>query len=255
MGYKKLLSLLIVLIFFPASAIFCQIRWDSTSIHSKNRLFLGLTYNVLPDIEKSPIKIYPNYVSDNTFNPPFPVRGDAVVFAFNTNFVSLGGKIRYNLIEFNTRISLSICFIPSLGAGFTVVDEPDVGKMTPYPNCSYNLPLLLEFNYGSGATNNCYDTYGLFAFAGIENTGIFFKNFSPDADIMDINGNYYAPDFISNWTEAVFGLGVRYTNKRHVKKEVFLKYGVGPSTMYEIPYRFYTSVHPWTLKLTVVRNF
>lgn len=255
MGLKKLQSLLFVLLSILTTPCWSQIGWDSLTIHSNNKFFYGLTYNVLPDIEKSPIKVYPNYVSYNSPYPPFLVQGDAVVFAFNTNFISLGGKFRYNVIEFNPGMSLSLSFIPSLGAGFTVIDEPDVGKVTPYANCSYNLPLLLEFNYGNGATNNSFSEYGIFAFTGVENTGLFFKNNTTNGDIMDVNGNFYTPAFISEWTEAVFGLGVRYFNRKHVKKEIFLKYGVGPSEEYISPAEQVTSVHPWTLKLTFVRDF
>ncbi len=210
---------------------------------------------MIPDIEKSPIKIYPNYVSDFNPSPPFPQQGDAVVFAFNTNFVSLGTKIRLNLIEFTKRLSLSISSAPSLGVGFTVIDEPDVGKMTPYANASYNVPLLLEISYGNSATHNSFDEYGIYGFGGIENTGLFFKTATTDGGIMDVNGNFYSPDFLVNWTEAVFGFGVRYSNKRRVNREIFLKYGVGSDQTYFSPDGIVKSVHPWTLKLTLVRNF
>jgi hypothetical protein len=73
--------------------------------------------------------------------------------------------------------------------------------------------------------------------------------------MMDMYGNFYAPDYITNWTEAVFGFGVRYRNRRNVEREIFLKYGVGPSKMYVSPLERVESANSWTLKLTFVRNF
>ena len=152
-------------------------------------------------------------------------------------------------------MSLSLSFIPSVGVGFTVIDEPDVGKINPYPNCSYNLPVMLEFNYGNFATRRTSDEYGIFAFTGLERTGLFLKNDNSDGAMMDAYGNFYAPDFIRNWTEAVAGLGVRYKNSRHVEREVFLKYGIGQSKYYVTPLEQIESTQSWTLKLTLVRNF
>ena len=234
---------------------FSQIGWDSTTIQSPKRLFYGFTYNVLPDIEKGPISIFPHFEADNKPTPPFPQQGNAAVFVFNTDFVSIGGKIRYNLIQFSSRVSLSVSMAPSIGIGFTVVDEPDLYQITPYPNGSYNIPLMLEFNYGNGATYNTFDTYGIFMMAGIENTGLLIKNKISNGDIMDIDGNFYSPDYITHWAEAVFGLGVRYKNHRNVQREIFLKYGIGPSKLYISPLEKVESSNSWTLKLTLVRNF
>jgi hypothetical protein len=72
---------------------------------------------------------------------------------------------------------------------------------------------------------------------------------------MDINGNFYIPDIIRNWTEAVFGLGLRCTNKRNIKREIFLKYGIGPTLLYVTPLEKVETESPWSIKLTFVRNF
>jgi hypothetical protein len=252
---KKLPSLLTLFLIVPASQSFGQIGWDSVAIHSKNRLFSGYTYSILPDIEKGPVKIYPNYVSDNNPTPPYPQRGEAAVFIFNTNFVSLGGKIRYNILQFSNRVSISISIAPSLGIGFTVIDEPDIYQIMPYADCSYNIPFMVEFNYGNDATHNTYDEYGIFVFGGVEYTGLFFKNTSTNSQLMDMDGHFYNPDFTDKWMEAAFGLGVRYRNKRNIEREIYLKYGIGPNVLYVSPLEKVESAHAWTLKLTLVRNF
>ncbi len=252
---KKILHLIILFFFTLPLSTYSQIGWDSTTIHSKNRFFYGFTYNILPDIEKGPITVFPHYASDNTPKPPYPQQGNAAVFVFNTNFVSIGGKIRYNLIQFSSRVSLSFSTAPSFGIGFTVVAEPDVYQINPYANCSYNIPLMLELNYGNGATHNTFDAYGLFILAGIENTGLFIKNNSSNGDMMDENGNFYEPAYITHWTEAVVGLGVRYKNHRNIEREIFLKYGIGPEKLYVTPLDKVESAHSWTIKLTLVRNF
>jgi hypothetical protein len=252
---KKIPSLLTIIFSAWSLQSYCQIGWDSLTIQSKNRLFFGYSYSILPDIEKGPVSIYPHYSADNTPAPPYPQQGNAAVFVFHTNFVSAGAKIRYNLIQFNSRTSISFSIAPSFGAGFTVVDEPDVYQIIPYANCSYNLPFLLEFNYGNGATHNSLNEYGIFAFTGIENTGLLFKNGISNGDLMDDNGNFYTPDYTRNWTEAVFGLGVRYRNRRNIEREIFLKYGIGPTKLYVTPLEKVESAHAWTLKLTLVRNF
>ena len=144
---------------------------------------------------------------------------------------------------------------PSFGIGFTVVDEPDIYQIIPFANCSYNVPLLLEFNYGKRATYNTFDEYGIFVIAGIENTGLLFKNNLSEGEMMDGRGNFYTPDYITHWTEAVIGLGVRYRNHRNIEREIFLKYGIGPSKLYVSPQEKVESYNAWTLKLTLVRNF
>ncbi|HTA27538.1 MAG TPA: hypothetical protein VK809_07115 [Bacteroidia bacterium] len=255
MENKKIPFLLSFFFFSLTLPVFSQVGWDSHSMQSKNRLFLGFTYNVLPDIEKGPINIYPHFASDNTPKPPYPQEGNAAVFVFNTNFVSIGGKIRYNLIQFSSRFSLSLSTAPSFGIGFTVVAEPDIYQINPYANCSYNIPLLLELNYGNGATHNTFDAYGFFILAGIEYTGLLIKNNISNGDMMDENGDFYEPDYITRWTEAVIGLGVRYRNHKNVQREIFLKYGIGPERLYVSPVGEVESAHSWSLKLTLVRNF
>jgi hypothetical protein len=253
---NKKLPLLLALFYFTLTLqSIGQTAWHSINFHSKSRLFYGFTYNVLPDIEKGPVSIYPHFESNNTPKPPFPQQGDAAVFVFNTNFVSLGGKIRYNLIQFSSRISLSLSTTPSLGAGFTIVDEPDVYQIIPYANCSYNIPVMLELNYGNGATHKTHDEYGIFIMTGVENTGLLIKNRVTNEDLMDENGNFYTPGFVTHWTEAVIGLGIRYRNRRNVEREVFLKYGIGPEKLYITPLEKVASAHSWTIKLTFVRDF
>jgi hypothetical protein len=252
---KKIPSFLIVLFSFITIHSFGQIGWDSLTIQSKNRFFYGLTYGILPDIEKGPVNVFPNYVNDNIPNPPYPQQGYVTAFVFTTNFISIGGKMRYNLLQFTPEISLSVSTVPSVGAGFAVVDEPDLDKITSFANCSYNIPLLLEFNYGDGATHNSPSEYGLFSFAGVENTGLMLPHHPSNIDMMDVNGNFYTPELINHWTEAVFGLGIRYHNRRSIQREVFLKYGKGPSTLYLPPSGIFETAHPWTLKLSFVRSF
>lgn len=252
---KKVRSILTVFFLILAIQSFSQIGWDSLAIQSRNRLFLGVTYNLLPGIEKGPVTIYPNYITDNIPKAPYPQDGYAVVFLFNTDFASVGAKIRYNLIQFSSRTSLSLSMSPSVGIGMTIVDEQNIYKITPYADASCNIPFVLEFNYGNGATSNTFDTYGLFVFAGVEYTGLLLQNKPSNGMLMDVNGNYYTADFINHWVEAVFGLGIRYKNKRNIEREVFLKYGVGPENLYISPYGQVQSGHPWTLKLTLARNF
>jgi hypothetical protein len=243
--------------FFSVLALqsFCQIGWDSTAIQSKNRLFLGITYNLLPGIEKGPANIYPNYVTDNLINGPYPQQGYSAVFLFNTDFAAIGGKIRYNLVQFSNRTSISLSTSPSFGVGLTVVDEQDIHQITPYADASYNIPLFIEFNYGCGATRNSFDRYGLFAFGGIEYSGLLLQNSMSNGAWMDANGNFYTADFINHWAEPAFGFGVRYRNKKNVQREVFLKYGFGPPELYISPYEEVESAHAWTLKLTFARDF
>lgn len=252
---KKIPSLLTVFFSILALQSFSQIGWDSLTIQSKNRFFYGFSYSILPDIEKGPVNIYPHYAADNSPHPPYPQQGNAAVFVFNTDFVSIGGKIRYNLIQFNSRMSLSLSMSPSFGVGFTVVDEPDIYQIIPFANCSYNIPFLLEFNYGKGATYNTFDEYGIFIIAGIENTGLVFKKNLSEGEMMDGRGFFYTPDYITHWTEAVIGLGVRYRNHKNIEREIFLKYGIGPSKLYVSPQEKVESSNAWTLKLTLVRNF
>ena len=252
---KKSPSLLILFFSFLALPSLSQIGWDSLAIQSKNRFFIGLTYNLLPGIEKGPSTIYPNYITDNLSKAPYPQDGYSAVYLFNTDFATIGGKIRYNLIQFNARTSLSVSISPSVGVGLTIVDEQDIHQITPYADGSYNIPLFLEFNYGNGATHNTYDTYGVFAFGGVEYTGLLLQNSEVNGTLMDANGNFYTANFINHWAEAVFGLGIRYRNKRNVEREIFLKYGVGPDKLYISPYEEVQSGHPWTLKLSFVRSF
>jgi len=252
---KKIPTLLALFFSFLALPSYSQIGWDSSAIQSKNRLFFGITYNLLPGIEKSPANIYPNYVTDNLPKAPFPQDGYSAVFLFNTDFASIGGKIRYNLIQFTSRTSISISTAPSIGVGLTIVDEQDIHQITPYADGSYNIPLFLEFNYGNGATHNSFDNYGLFAFAGVEYTGLLLQNNLGNGAWMDAYGNFYTADFVNQWIEPIIGLGVRYKNRRNVEREIFVKYGFGPSKLYVSPYEEVQSAHAWTLKLAFVRDF
>lgn len=253
---NKKISLLLTL-FFSVWAIpsFSQIGWDSLTIKSRDRLFFSMTYNFLPDIEKGPVTIYPNYISDNLPKPPYPQDGYAAIFLFNTDFASIGGKIRYNLIQFNSRTSLSLSISPSFGAGLTVVDEQNIHQIMPYAGGSYNIPLFIEFNYGNYATHNSFDDYGLFVFAGVEYTGLLLQNSPANGELMDSYGNFYTAEFTNHWVEAALGLGIRYKNCHNVEREIFLKYGVGPSQFYFSPYNEIQAGHPWTLKLTLARDF
>lgn len=245
------------MLFFSVWALpsISQIGWDSTAIQSGSRFFYGITYNILPSIEKGPATIYPNYVTDNLLTAPYPQEGYSAVYLFNTDFASFGVKIRYNLIQFTSRTSISLSTSPSFGAGLTIVDEQDIHQITPYVDGSYNIPIFLEFNYGKGATHNNFDTYGLFGFAGVEYTGLLLQNSMVNGALMDASGNFYTADFINHWTEAAFGLGVRYKNRRNVEREIFLKYGISPTKLYVNPYEEVQSSRAWTLKLTFVRDF
>jgi len=255
MVIKKIPFLLTMLFSFWAVQSYSQIGWDSLAIQSKNKFFLGYTYSILPGIEKSPVTIYPYYSAYPGSYPPYPPEGYSAIFLFNTDFGAIGGKIRYNMIEFSSRTSLSISTAPSFGIGLTIVDEQDIHQISPYLDASYNIPLLVEFNYGSGATHNVFDNYGLFAFAGVEYTGLLLQNNAANGTLMDVNGNYYTANFTNHWIEAVFGLGIRYRNRRNIEREIFIKYGVGPKTLYISPYEIVQSGHPWTLKLSFVRDF
>jgi hypothetical protein len=252
---KRIPSLLIIIFSFLAIDSFSQIGWDSTAIQSKDKLFFGLTYNILPGIEKGPVNTFPYYIAYPGSYPPYPPDGFSALFLFNTDFGSVGGKVRYNLVEFSSRTSLSLSTSPSVGVGLTIVDEQDIHQITPYADASYNVPLVLEFNYGNNATRNTIDNYGLFAFAGIEYTGLLLQNNAVNGTVMDMNGNYYTANFINHWTEAVFGIGLRYRNRRNIQREVFIKYGVGPEQLYVSPYEIVQTGHPWTLKLSFVRDF
>jgi hypothetical protein len=247
---------ILLTIYFSTLALpaFSQIGWDSTAIKSNNRLFISLTYDLLPDVEKSPANIYPNYISDNLTQPPSQ-DGYSAVYLFNTDFASIGTKIRYNLIEFSTRTSVSVSTSPSVGIGLTIVNEADIHQITPYADGSFNIPLFIEFNYGNGATRNSFDNYGLFGFAGIEYTGLLLQNNIANGALMDAAGNVYTANFINHWAEAAFGIGVRYKNKRSIEREIYLKYGVGPAQYYISPYEEVQSTRAWTLKLTFARNF
>lgn len=227
MGKIKLLFKYLLL-FLSSYSCTAQIGWDSLTIKSHNRLYCSFSFSLAPDFEQSPYNINGNYESDYDYStsPPTVVIdkvGNKGMRQLTTNFESAGIKIRCNIIQFSQIASLAVSSNPSLGVGFSLLEQSSPvidGGATGYG--SINIPAFLEFSFGGGATRNTPEEYGIFAFAGAEYIKApLFAGRNAGEVIMDENGNYYYMSLINHWIEPAGGLGVRYRDKKNRLREIF----------------------------------
>jgi hypothetical protein len=260
---KRKLLLLHFLLIFVIEHSYAQLGWDSLTIQSYKRIFFSFTYNFTPDFEQSPYSITPNFVTEYNYNTnPSPTLtivkvGNMGMRQFTTNFESVGFKGRLNAIEFSKISSLSITCNPSLGFGFSLLEQSPPtasGGISGYG--SLDIPLFLDFNYGGGATLNNQEEYGIFAFAGAEFIKAPLIQLTIPAElVMDDDGSTYYAKLTNYWFEPAAGFGVRYKDGKKRLREIYLKYGMGASNLFIGPSGYYpVSGHPWTLKLTFTRT-
>ncbi|NOX48172.1 MAG: hypothetical protein GXO89_14460 [Chlorobi bacterium] len=139
-------------------------------------------------------------------------------------------SFRFNIIEledeksFSVEVPLNLAYTSYFTYDNTV--GPDKGLM------SFSAPIILQFNYGNGATYNSSNSVGLVAGFGLEyNLSPMFLESVKDKNVGDMipyNTTYYEYTKVKkSWVQPILQLGIRYWNRKNKLKEISLKYGFG----------------------------
>jgi len=214
--------------------------------------------------ESSPVSITTNAVATtNNYTGLTTYSNVNSYIYFNTLTIeSCTYSFRYNIVEMNNNMSVSIAAAPNIGLSVGWVTD---GLSTAYSNnadapqtpgfISLSLPFFAEFNYGNVSTFNADKESGFVFGVGYElvKSPLILPTL-PVPSSYQTNG-YANPSQTpintnSFWTEPAFELGYRYWNKNNKAREINLKYGTGTSTTFVDQNGDSKTIHPWTIKLT-----
>jgi len=194
-------------------AVLCVLFFTghSGAQETKDRTFSSLGFSPYTDVMVSPSKTYT--VDAGTTNEA-TYSGQYIgvsLFTFIYNY-------RYNLSEPSDNSAFTASAIPALGVFF----GDNGGKNDGFG--SFNLPLMLGYEFGAGSTYNSISNAGGFIRLGLEWTL---------APMIGIDNNDGA-DIPNSWVEPVAQAGVRYWNKKNKLREIHVKYGMGAAAESDI---------------------
>lgn len=184
---------------------------------SNKKFFTEWGYSVLLGFSNSPASTFTTYA----YGSPYAT--------YSTNFFTLDMfsllfRFRYNLIELNKDQALSLSALPTFGLGVSFGTSINTDEVA---FCSFDLPLILDYNIGNVSTYNTEKENGFVVGAGVEYTkapligGVILGTW------YDKNGNAFIANPMTSWVEPVVELGYRYWNKNNKAVGYNLKVGFG----------------------------
>jgi len=204
MRQKLFLLTLSILAGFPSSA---QDRF-------KDKIFHSIGFTPIMDYMAAPATVYTRFAGTGIDEQVVDQYQGLSVFTFMYNF-------RYNLKEIYEEAALTISVTPALG-----VFIPYNGDATGYG--SFNIPLMVGFETGAGASYNSTARDGEFIRIGVEWTIAPLVNTTDETSEAQLE---------TAWLEPVVQAGFRYWNKKNKLRELSLKFGLGPSAPSEHYYQ------------------
>jgi hypothetical protein len=191
---------------------------DSSKVSNK-KFFTEWGYSALLGFSNSPTSTFTTYVSGSpyaTYSTNF----------FTLDMCSLLFRFRYNIVELSKDQALSLSGLPAFGLGIsfgTTVNSDEVAF------CSFDLPLILDYNIGNVSTYNTEKENGFVIGAGVEYTKAPFFGGAIPGPWYDKNGNEFMVTPVTSWIEPVVELEYRYWNKNNKAVGFNLKMGFGNS--------------------------
>jgi hypothetical protein len=129
-------------------------------------------------------------------------------------------NIRYNLSEPSPNSAFTASGSPALGLYIATSTGPQSNGANLAGLGSFNLPLLLGYEFGAGATYNSTANMGGFIRFGIEWT---------KAPMFTTGDLAAGTEIKTSWVEPAIQAGVRYWNRKNKLREINIKYGFGSS--------------------------
>jgi len=191
---------------------------DSSKASNK-KFFTEWGFSALLGFSNSPASTFTTYASGylpTSYSTNF----------FTLDMLSLLFRFRYNIVELNKDQSLSLSALPAFGLGVsfgTTINTDEVAF------CSFDLPLILDYNIGNVSTYNTEKENGFVIGAGVEYTKAPLIGGAIPGPWYDKNGNEFIPNPMTSWVEPVVELGYRYWNKNNKAVGYNLKIGFGNS--------------------------
>ena len=120
---------------------------------------------------------------------------------------------RLNLVEPSDNFAISASLTPSLGLTFS-----DVGTG------SFNIPLMVNAEFGAGATYHTTNSVGFTIGAGFEFTklGLFGDDYNYGRE----------PKLKDGWVQPALQTGIRYWSKKNKMREINIRLGLGSAQEY-----------------------
>ncbi|MGD0712192.1 MAG: hypothetical protein ABR968_13545 [Bacteroidales bacterium] len=203
------IKIFLVILFFNSFYVFSQ--EDSKTKPKSSKIFQAMGYTVLADFVSSPVKVYPNSIYDDNTSTYIPTNS-----FIKTDAINLGScmyRFRYNFYEPSQESAFSFSLTPSFGFGLVVPEKS--GDAAGF--CTFNMPLLINYEIAAGSTYKSTKEHGFFFGAGIE----YYK--SP---LIFVGWTGEKP--ISSFILPVASAGFRFWTKTNRMAEINLKFGKGP---------------------------
>lgn len=180
--------------------------------------------------------LYPEMIELNNDPPKYLGTVYHIGQYYNGSGFGVIYSFRYNFLEINKEQSLSLEIPITLGLTFGAYKNNEVPSTDGYG--SFNIPLLLQFNYGNGSTyKSTHNTGFVFGFGFEYNFNPLFATIDTEekpseGDVLYYtSGKYYEYTKINKmWVAPVVQVGIRYWNRNNKLTEIGIKYGFGKET-------------------------
>ena len=187
---------------------------------SNDKIFHSTGAAAFTDYAQSPVSTF-KYTSGYDINGN-PIQSTTYAQFEGLSYFTFIYNFRYNISEMSDNSAVTASLIPAVGVYIATTGFSSNGGSDATGFGSFNLPLLLGYEFGAGSTYNSTANMGGFIRFGVEWTKAPLFYDSGDFGSEDV-------DIKTSWVEPAVQVGVRYWNKKNKLREIAIKYGFGES--------------------------